>query len=209
MPSAATAFFESKSPSSSPMAIKGERSSPYLPANGFSITAMAAARRVGGATVCPISIYVSSTTVTILRMTALIVVRPRALISVISSMHRAFHCALDRPFRSGYLERSRRHRDHLAMQPQCGAVDQSRSEQFSRAIGPSFERILNFTTGQLANAAADQARAEIAVGLQIMRRAAEDGGMSGQIDGIGNDGGGSVGLRRGPRQAGDGIGEGA
>ena len=30
--------------------------------------------------------------------------------------------------------------------------------------------------------------------------------MSGQIDGIGNDGGGGVGLRRGPRQHGDGVG---
>src|SRR2546421_1663117 len=63
-------------PKLSPIAIKGERSSTYLPANGFSITAIAAARRVGGATVCPISRYVSSTTVTILRMTALIVFRP-------------------------------------------------------------------------------------------------------------------------------------
>src|SRR5207248_7963223 len=46
--------------------------STYLPANGFSITAMAAARLVGGAMVFPISRCVSSTTVTILRITALI-----------------------------------------------------------------------------------------------------------------------------------------
>ncbi len=39
-----------------------------------------------------------------------------------------------------------------------------------------------------------------------MRRAAENRGVSGQIDGIGNDGGGSVGLGRGPRQHGDGVG---
>src|SRR5712691_670101 len=39
-----------------------------------------------------------------------------------------------------------------------------------------------------------------------MRRAAENRGMSGQIDGIGDDGGGSVGLRRGPRQYGHGVG---
>ena len=71
MPSAATALFESNSPSSSPIAISGLRSSTYRPANGFSITAMAAARRVGGVTGRPISVSVSSTTVTILRMTAL------------------------------------------------------------------------------------------------------------------------------------------
>ena len=47
---------------------------PMRPPKGFSITAMAAARRVGGETVCPISSSVSSTTVTILRITALIVV---------------------------------------------------------------------------------------------------------------------------------------
>ncbi len=57
------------------MAINSERSSTYLPANGFSITAIAAARRVDGVTACPISSRVSSTTVTILRMIALIVVR--------------------------------------------------------------------------------------------------------------------------------------
>src|SRR5258705_13273298 len=39
-----------------------------------------------------------------------------------------------------------------------------------------------------------------------MRRAADYGGMSGQIDGIGNDGGGGVGLRGGPPQHGDGVG---
>src|ERR1700758_3556459 len=71
MPKAATALLASKSPSSSPMAINGERSSTYRPAKGFSITAIAAARRVGGLTPCPISIRVSSTTVTILRITTL------------------------------------------------------------------------------------------------------------------------------------------
>src|SRR5580693_3236435 len=71
MPKAATAFWASRSPSSSPIAISGERSSTYRPAKGFSITTIAAARRVGGLTRCPISIKVSSTTVTILRITTL------------------------------------------------------------------------------------------------------------------------------------------
>ena len=39
---------------------------------GYGQDRVAAARRVGGVTVCPISSKVSSTTVTILRMTALI-----------------------------------------------------------------------------------------------------------------------------------------
>ena len=41
------------SPSSSPIAINSERSSTYFPAYGFSITATAAARRVGGSTSAP------------------------------------------------------------------------------------------------------------------------------------------------------------
>ena len=92
------------------------------------------------------------------------------------------------------------------MQPQCGAVDQSRREQFSRTSRAGFERSLNLAGRQFADAAGDQPRAEIAVGLQITRRAADDGGMPGQIDGIGYDGGGGVGLRGGRRQHGDGIG---
>ena len=68
----------SSSPSSSPIAISGERSSTYFPAKGFSITAIAAARRVGGETWRPISICVSSTTVTILRMIALMIVSSTA-----------------------------------------------------------------------------------------------------------------------------------
>jgi len=63
--------------------------------------------------------------------------------SVVSRMHRAFRCtAAERRSRAGPLDRPRPHDDHLVAQPQCSAVDQSRSEQLSRAIGPGFERIL-------------------------------------------------------------------
>jgi hypothetical protein len=49
-------------------AISSERSSTYFPAQGFSITATAAARRVGGETSRSISRWVSSTKVAILRI---------------------------------------------------------------------------------------------------------------------------------------------
>src|ERR1700694_2532217 len=134
MPSAATAFFESKSPSSSPMAIKGERSSTYLPANGFSITAMAAARLVGGATVCPLSRYVSPATVTILRITALIVFRLVLRFQRSLDMYHAFRStAAERRLQSGNLDPLHRHDDHLAMQTQYSRVDQSRREHLTRA----------------------------------------------------------------------------
>jgi hypothetical protein len=94
----------------------------------------------------------------------------------------------------------RRHHEHLALQPQRGAVDQPGGEQFSRTSGTRFERTLNLIVGQYADVPGDQPRAEIAVGLQIVGRAADNRGVSGQIDGIGNDGGGGIGLRRGARQ---------
>src|SRR5579864_7066944 len=72
MPSAATARAVSSSPSSSPMAINSERSSTYFPAHGFSITATAAAFRVGGEISRSISRCVSSTYTAILRIFAFI-----------------------------------------------------------------------------------------------------------------------------------------
>src|SRR5277367_6605773 len=70
IPRAATARCVSNSPSSSPIVINSERSSTYFPAQGFSITATAAARRAGGSTARPISVRVSSTKMAILRIFA-------------------------------------------------------------------------------------------------------------------------------------------
>jgi hypothetical protein len=61
-----------------------------------------------------------------------------------------------------------------------------------------------FIGRQFADATGDQPRTEIAVGLQIVRRTADDGGMSGQIDGIGMMVAADR-LRGGRRQHGDGI----
>src|SRR5579864_8333853 len=79
MPSADTARVVSSSPSSSPIAINSERSSTYFPAQGFSITATAAARRVGGEISRSISRCVSSTNVAILRILALIFSSPQSV----------------------------------------------------------------------------------------------------------------------------------
>ena len=114
---------------------------------------------------------------------------------------------MDRRSRSKRVGRSRRYQDGLALQTQYGAVDQSRREQLARAGRAGFERVLHFMPCQFADVAGDQTCAEIAVGLQIMCRTADDGGMSGQIDRVGNDGGGSVSLRCRPRQHGDGVGD--
>src|SRR5262249_39804037 len=72
MPSAATARWVSNSPSSSPISISSVRSSTYFPAYGFSMTATDAARRVGGWTIRPISLQISSTKVASLRIFAFI-----------------------------------------------------------------------------------------------------------------------------------------
>src|SRR5260370_4768023 len=85
-------------------------------------------------------------------------------------------------------------------------MEQAGGEEVWGTSRAGFERSLNLVGRQFADASGDQPRTEIAVGLQIMRRAADYGGMSGQIDGIGNDGGGGVGLRSGPRQHGDSVG---
>ena len=89
----------------------------------------------------------------------------------------------------------RRNDAGFAMQSQCRAFDQSPRQQLARAAGASFERILDFTGRQFADIAGDEARAEIAVRLQVVRRSADDAGMSGQIDRVGDDGCRGVGLR--------------
>src|SRR5690349_19560037 len=64
MPSACTQRSPSRPPSSSPMSISSDKSSWKRPAHGFSITAIATARRAGGSTALPISTRTSSTCTT-------------------------------------------------------------------------------------------------------------------------------------------------
>ena len=155
---------------------------------------------------CPISRWVSSTTVTILRMTALIGFPPVLELSTQA-------CSAPSATWRG-AARASRHLDGLrattTIISPCNrnaapSINPAASS-FRAQAAPASSACVDLAAGQFADAAGHQARAEIAVGLQIMRRAADDGGMSGQIDGVGDDGGGGVGLRRGPRQHGDGVG---
>ncbi len=86
--------------------------------------------------------------------------------------------------------------DGLAKETQCRAFDQSRGQQLPRAACTGVQRGFDLVRRQSADVAGDEPRAEIAVGLQFVGGNAENRGMAGQIDGIGDDGGGGVGLRR-------------
>jgi len=70
------------------------------------------------------------------------------------------------------------------MQSQCRAFDQPLPQQRTRLVGAGFQRFRNLRARQIADVACDKARAEIAVGLQVVRRTSENCGMSGQIDGM-------------------------
>src|SRR3954468_13652888 len=95
MPRAATARCVNNSPNSSPILINSERSSTYFPANGFSITATAAAFRVAGAMSRSISRRVSSTKVASLRIFAFIVVSPQPVYSFDLRGFESAHTGMD------------------------------------------------------------------------------------------------------------------
>ena len=100
----------------------------------------------------------------------------------------------------------RRDDAHFALQMQRGAIDQARGKQRARMrhrlrASVDFAFLDNCRPRASPVARRDRCRAE------ALRRAANDGGMSGQIDGVGNDGGGGIGLRRRSRQHGHGIGD--
>ncbi len=65
----------------------------------------------------------------------------------------------------------------------------------------------DLTIRQFTNVSCDKARPEIAIGLQLMGRKADNAGMAGQIDGIGNDSSGGIRPCCGSRQYRDGIGD--
>ena len=69
------------------------------------------------------------------------------------------------------------------------AASSSRARDF-----PCRKRLLDLVTCEFADIARDQARTEVAVGLQPAGRTADDGGMVGQIDGVGDDGRRRVGV---------------
>jgi hypothetical protein len=93
----------------------------------------------------------------------------------------------------------------LAKKPEHRGVDQSGREQFARTDFACRKRLLDLVICEFADLARDQARTEVAVGLQPAGRTADDGGMPGQIDGVGDDGRRRVGASSGFRQHGDGV----
>jgi hypothetical protein len=107
---------------------------------------------------------VSSTTVTILRMIALIVFR---LVFESFSMHQPFRRACRRRRAHSSQPSFRGHQDRFAMQAQCGAVDQPRAATCAhkphRLRAPP-----RSSRPTIADAAGDKPRAEVAVGLQII-----------------------------------------
>ena len=83
-------------------------------------------------------------------------------------------------------------KDGLAVQPQRCALDQTIGKMPAGTVCTRLQRQFNFTFGQGADVACNEARTEVTVGLQLIRRHSGDGGMAGQIDGIGDDGGGRI-----------------
>lgn len=83
---------------------------------------------------------------------------------------------------------------HITTKLQNGTLDQSAIEQLSCTFRARFERPRDFGPRQFTDIAGDEARAEIAVGLKLIGWPPDDGGMPGQIDGIGDDRRGGVGL---------------
>ena len=68
---------------------------------------------------------------------------------------------------------------HITPKLQHGTLDQSAIEQLSCTFRARFERDGDVILRQLTNVAGDEARAQIAVGLKLVRRPADDGGMPG------------------------------
>ncbi len=68
------------------------------------------------------------------------------------------------------------------------------------------ERGFDLTIRQFADVPCDKTRPEIAVGLQLSSGNTDNAGVAGQIDRIGNDGGGGIRLGRGSGQHRDGVG---
>ncbi|MBN9064001.1 MAG: flagellar hook-length control protein FliK [Rhizobiales bacterium] len=74
------------------------------------------------------------------------------------------------------------------------AFDQAGDKQLLRLMCACLQRAVNFARRQGPDVAGNQARAKVAVGLQFTGRAADDCGMTGQINGIGDDSRGGIGL---------------
>ena len=68
------------------------------------------------------------------------------------------------------------------------------------------QRPRHFAKCKRSDGLCHQARAEIAVGRQFVCGNAPDGGIAGQVDGVGNERRRRIGLGASPRENGDGVG---
>lgn len=83
---------------------------------------------------------------------------------------------------------------------ESSAIDQSGGKTFSRQLCASFESRRNLVRREPSNVARDKTRAKIAVRLIHICWTTDDQGMIRQIDRVGNDGCGRIGLCGSPRQ---------
>ena len=102
-------------------------------------------------------------------------------------MHRTLYRASKKRRQRACRDSRCSYTNRLALKAQGGAFDQSGREQLPRFAGPRPQCDLDFIFGERTDVTGDKARAEVAVGLQVTCRYAMNGGVTGQIDGIGND----------------------
>ncbi len=93
------------------------------------------------------------------------------------------------------------------LQVQGSGRDQALGDQGFGDQGAPRERRVDLQGAELRHETGHGDCAEIAVGLQIAGRNADDPRVAGQIDGIGDDGRGSIGLGGSASQYADGVGD--
>src|SRR5437899_11969625 len=76
---------------------------------------------------------------------------------------------------------------HITTELQQRTLDQSAIEQLPCTFRARFERCRDFGPRQFTDSAGHKTPAEIAVRLKLVRSLSDDGGMPGQIDGVGDD----------------------
>jgi hypothetical protein len=82
----------------------------------------------------------------------------------------------------------------LALQAKCGGVDQSLRAKFFGDTLTGMESFFDFVRQEPTDSAGDREIEEIGIGCNIAGGDTKDCGMSGQIDGVGDDSCGSIGL---------------
>ena len=94
----------------------------------------------------------------------------------------------------------------MAAQGEDGPLDQAIAEQGIGHRLTGVECGVDGAVRQRPDIKGDAPVAEVAGRVNVAGGPAVDGGVAGQVDGVGYDRGGGVGLRGGARQDGDGVG---